>query len=454
MNLRPAPPPTPLSHPSAAPFRGYLDRNDGSTVEGWACDARRPDTPVEIEFRFSSGLNGAVLADEFRPDLLAAGIGHGRHGFRFALPLQPAAAAAVQLTARIRGTDFVLSGSPMTLNPRQVIGLVAGDIVSNCNLRCPFCVVDYANVRGLSVMTEETFRRALPLLPGMAPGSFWLSCLHEPTLHPRFLELIEQVPAALRDRLSFTTNLCKKLPDSFLERLAHSGVDHIRVSFDSREPARFAALRKGGQLEVFAHNLTRLRDCLRASRPRPKLHFVTMAFQDNAREIAALVRHARDEIGADSHEVRFPFYGPHLADWVGQHLLDPAAWAELERELAPLQATGKLDVFGPEGRVREQFATREGVSGYVSPVAPFGGEPGQAPSPPPDPEKIGRLMPDELLRLHLRWDGLVLAQQLPEEVFRVNLNQLERPADYFEAIGFSAKAARPAPPLAAAPRAG
>jgi hypothetical protein len=59
------------------------------------------------------------------------------------------------------------------------------------NLRCPFCIVDYANVKGLRLMTRETFARAIELLPMMSPGCFWLSCLHEPTLHPQFIEFID-----------------------------------------------------------------------------------------------------------------------------------------------------------------------------------------------------------------------------------------------------------------------
>ena len=112
----------------------------------------------------------------------------------------------------------------MARQTRGMVGLVAGDIVNNCNLRCPFCIVDYANVKGLNLMTRETFGRALELLPMTSPGNFWLSCLHEPTLHPQFIEFIESVPDAYRDRISFTTNLSKRLPDDLLGRLANSGL--------------------------------------------------------------------------------------------------------------------------------------------------------------------------------------------------------------------------------------
>lgn len=167
---------------------------------------------------------------------------------------------------------------------------MAGDIVNNCNLRCPFCIVDYSNIRGLKLMTPETFRRATELLPPVPPGNFWLSCLHEPTMPPRFIEFVESVPAAYRDRISFTTNLCKGLPEDLLERLANSGVHSIGVSFDSRQPELFAKLRPPARYEVFEQDLVRLAGFLKTSRRRPRLRFISIAFKGNRTELPGLVR--------------------------------------------------------------------------------------------------------------------------------------------------------------------
>jgi molybdenum cofactor biosynthesis enzyme MoaA len=423
-------------------FDGYLDANDGWSVQGWAFDARRPFVAVEVELTLPSGFTATLVADEFRLDLLQNGMGDGCHAFRFSLPPEVRDAPGAPIVARIRGTDFALRGSPMPLAPRDVVELVAGDIVNNCNLRCPFCMVDYANIRGLKTMAAETFRRALDLAPLLPPGGLWLSCLHEPTLHPQFAELIESIPPALRDRISFTTNLARKLPENFLERLANSGVHSIRVSFDSRDAELFGELRKGAVFATFEANLNRLGALLRTSPRRPRLHLITMAFRDNQHEITDLIRHGREVLGAGSHEVRFMYYLPHLAQWGKERILSQPEWDRLEAALARCHALTELTVSGPRLETRGQFEHEDGVADYVARDNAFGGADDGMSAEPADPAGIGRRLRDEPLRLRLRWDGLVLLDQCLETEFRVNLNRLNAPGAYFLAMRAAAKSNR------------
>ena len=72
----------------------------------------------------------------------------------------------------------------------EPISHVAMDIVNNCNLRCPFCVYDYANTHNTRFMSEATFESALRLIPYVTDGNFWLSCLHEATLHPTLVTIL------------------------------------------------------------------------------------------------------------------------------------------------------------------------------------------------------------------------------------------------------------------------
>jgi len=416
------------------PYIGFLDTNDGWTALGWAFDSERPDEPVEVEFMLGNEHVATLKADEFRADLQQGGLGDGRHAFRFRFPLEANGAA---LTARIKSTGFVLSGSPMRRQQRESIAQVAGDIVNQCNLRCPFCIVDYTNVKKLSLMTRETFSRALELLPMTKPGgNFWLSCLHEPTMHPQFIDFIEAVPDAYRDRISFTTNLSRRLSDQFLERLANSGIYSIRVSFDSKQPDVFAELRKKGKYQVFEHNLKRLSAALQASRRRPLLHFITMALKDNYRDVADVIRFGR-ELGGDSHEVRYIYYEPHLASWGKDHILDATEWEELERSLAPL-ASPNLAICGPAGATRERFEEEQGLSDYVPRPNHYGGSEDPSALLVPEPVAIGPFLPDEGLRLQLRWDGVMVEEKVPEHVFRVNINKLEKPARYFESLRHAA----------------
>jgi len=416
--------------PSAERYIGHLDGNDGREAFGWAYDAERPGGgPVEVECFAGERHIATVTADQPRPDLEKMGLKN--HAFRFRLP----AYTAGLLSVRIKESGFVLHGSPMERKPRRAISLVAGDIVNQCNLRCPFCIVDYSNVGSLQLMTADTFAQAVRLMATTEPGNFWLSCLHEPTLHPRFIDLIETVPEQLRDRISFTTNLAKRLPDEFFSRLANSGVHQIRVSLDTRQPEMFAELRKKGRYEVFERNLLRLCAALKAAAHPPSLHLITMAFTSNYREIPDIVRFGRS-IGAASHEVRFVYYMPHIVEWGRHNLLNAEQWTALETALAPLSSP-TLSIGGPADWTRQSFEEGAGLETYQAPEAPWGGP--ETNPPVAEAQHIGRLFADEQLRLRLRWDGLMISERPSESAFTVNVNALDDPAAYFERLRAAAE---------------
>jgi molybdenum cofactor biosynthesis enzyme MoaA len=404
---------------------------------GWAYDSERPDEPVEVELKVGDQHARTLTADEFRADLANLQLfGNGRHGFSFSFPVE--AGVEDTLTAQIRGTDFALKGSPMPLRPRgDSIALLAGDIVNQCNLRCPFCVVDYTNFGKLSLMSSETFGRALELLRITGKGQFWLSCLHEPTMHPQFVDFVERVPECYRDRISFTTNLSKRLSPDMLERLASSGIHEIRVSLDTRHPELFSELRKKGKYQIFEQNLLTLSAALRTNKRRPLLRFISMAFKDNYRELPELVRFGRS-LGAEFHEIRYMYYMPHLATWGKNHNLSAIEWAELEGLLLPL--TGPtLELRGPTPETMESFEDGRSVSNFVAAKDSIGGANSPAVIATPEPTDVGALMPDEGLQLRLGWDGVITSWHGLEESFRVNINNIEQPARYFELLRLASR---------------
>ena len=311
------------------------------------------------------------------------------------------------------------------------IALVAGDIVNNCNLRCPFCLVDYTNIRRLSLMPVDLFRRTIEFLPHVARGHMWLSCLHEPTLHPQFIDIIESVPAELRDRISFTTNFARRLSDEVLERLAASGVAQVRVSFDTDDPALFRALRVGARWEVFEDNLKRFRAILAKHPSRPSLHFITMAFRDNAEEVPGLVQRGVEIYGGDTHEVRFIYYFPHVAEWGEDHVLSLEGWQRIEDALAPEVASQRVALSGPQAGVWDDFKEKRGLAEYVHTETSFGAANNAMDDAVPSPAEVAKLMPDEALRLRLRWDGLMIIEQIPEHLCRFNLAKIPKPAEFF-----------------------
>jgi hypothetical protein len=68
-----------LFHPS---HRGNFDSVEEGVVIGW-CALNGSDEPVEVELVADGVVKAVAKADVYRPDLLAAGIGTGFHGFRF-----------------------------------------------------------------------------------------------------------------------------------------------------------------------------------------------------------------------------------------------------------------------------------------------------------------------------------------------------------------------------------
>ncbi|MGF9759461.1 glycosyltransferase family 9 protein [Microvirga sp. 0TCS3.31] len=69
------------------PMRGRLERIANANVVGWLWNKSKPDVHVTFDLIINGVAVGTFVADRMRNDLLQAGIGDGRHGFR--VPLKP-----------------------------------------------------------------------------------------------------------------------------------------------------------------------------------------------------------------------------------------------------------------------------------------------------------------------------------------------------------------------------
>lgn len=94
-------------------FEGYVDGFNGTALVGWARQ-RDLHLPVHVTlFRDSVSVRNAY-ADEYRPDLLQAGMSSGNHGFSIELA-DLGFTAASRITVRIEGRLFVLNNSGSTI---------------------------------------------------------------------------------------------------------------------------------------------------------------------------------------------------------------------------------------------------------------------------------------------------------------------------------------------------
>jgi hypothetical protein len=437
----------------AAPLQGFLDQRSTLHVAGWVRDRFAPERRLAVEVVLAGRVIATGMADRFVLPLAQHQVGDAHYGFllMFAAPLSEAERDA--LSVRPRG-GAALPHSPKLVGAFELLSHAAVDIVNNCNLRCPFCLFDYSETRSTRFMSTETFDSAIRLLPLVPDGGFWLSCLHEPSLHPDFLALIARVPLQYRRKLMFTTNIAKRADDAYFRALAESGVFHINISIESRTPALYEKFRKGARFAIFQENWDRLIAAWRAAAAPPHLRYIIMAYRSNLAEIPSLVRYLREERLAWHVEVRYTYDEPHIAPaFREQEFLGDADWAWLRRELGHYPAN-EVSVLAPDTIPREvEPAPPPTASASLPepPAAPMRVIPAHPPPPwrpAPALPSGGPEHPILPLNVQMSWDGrLAVSDKWDHATDRkaigtADIRGVPEPFDFLMTI-----AAAPLPPL-------
>ncbi|MFQ5739296.1 MAG: radical SAM protein [Acidobacteriota bacterium] len=213
------------------------------------------------------------------------------------------------------------------------------DVTGNCNLRCPYCVNEFEGIKGNLLMTPELFDKAFTLAPLLKPESeFFISCSFEPTLHPRFLELLLRIPEAHQRQVAFTTNLAKPFRDDYFEKLARSGIGYINVSIDSWSPQVFEELRTGAKFTTFQDNFRRLTQIFSATPGAPEIRVITVVCRRNLEETPELVRRCAEEFQVAHHEVRPFWFTTEIAErsWAQEQALSQQQFLALRKRLKDL----------------------------------------------------------------------------------------------------------------------
>jgi len=328
-----------VTEPPRVRFQGYVDARSIRHVAGWVRNLTDADERLAVEVVLPDARGGERVlwrGTANRPSavLREVGVGDGDYSFHAMLPEVLDMAARDAVFVRPEGSAFRLELAPALVTAFEPISHVALDIVDNCNLRCPFCVVDYADTHRTRFMTDEVFESALRLLPYVTDGNFWLSCLHEATLHPRLLDFIAMVPRAYRHKLFYTTNLAKRMPPSYFAALAKSGMHHLNISLESLDPAIYERMCKGARHRIFAANWELLLDAFAATRAAPRLRYNVMAYRSNLREIPGLVEILLRDRHAWQVEIRHTYDEPHIpAGFREAEFLSTAEWSWLGEQL-------------------------------------------------------------------------------------------------------------------------
>lgn len=105
-----------LSSKSSEIVGGYHDAADCNWISGWAWKSSQPNTPISVDIYADGILLATVVADQFRQDLLDAGIGNGAHGFSYPTPNSLKNGQPRSIVVRFAGTSTDLNSTPKTLN--------------------------------------------------------------------------------------------------------------------------------------------------------------------------------------------------------------------------------------------------------------------------------------------------------------------------------------------------
>lgn len=321
---------------AALAYRGNLDTCAAGVIAGWAYNPNAPQEKLVVEFCESGKWFASACADQYREDLSQHGIGDGSHAF--SLDVSRYLRGGEDVHSRIVGSGTALENSPAKYAGRQADPgqyTIFADIVNNCNLRCPFCLTDYRKLKKTDYMSRETYSRFIEMLPYAKEGGFMLSCVHEPTLHPHLPEFLRAIPAQYRRKVMLTTNMAReKFSDDLIDALAHSGLHHINVSFDSLNPETFAVMRKNGKFATFRDNLERLVASARTSATPPALRYITILSKLNVGEIAEIVATTTRKYLSIENEIREPQVVPHMEnEWKSELLPDDGDWERVMREI-------------------------------------------------------------------------------------------------------------------------
>ena len=95
--------------------RGHVDEVSRLWISGWAWSPERPLDAVALRITADGQPLARVVANAFRPDLLAAGIGEGRHGFRLDVTRLLLPPGPVSIGVEVEATGLHLLHSPARL---------------------------------------------------------------------------------------------------------------------------------------------------------------------------------------------------------------------------------------------------------------------------------------------------------------------------------------------------
>jgi MoaA/NifB/PqqE/SkfB family radical SAM enzyme len=191
------------------------------------------------------------------------------------------------------------------LRSEKVFSNVQIDPVNNCNLRCPFCNVNFEKQKN-KFMSDECFDRAVQMMQ-YATGALMIGCSCEVFLHPNFTKMLQKVPREYKERTYFSTNFASNISEEQMHDIAESNISFINISMESIQPDIYEKMRRGAKYEKFMKNLRTLRRILDEYPDAPKINITTVITEHNYSEIKDIFVYMQNNFKINGHEFRTPF---------------------------------------------------------------------------------------------------------------------------------------------------
>jgi MoaA/NifB/PqqE/SkfB family radical SAM enzyme len=208
--------------------------------------------------------------------------------------LTPASLAAAGVR---EGDELIVEPAPGgLLLQSDSLRKVYVEATGRCNLHCVMCPRQ-AWARGSGDMTAQCYDALLEGLPDADDESVTLAFggFGEPTIHPRFIEMIGAARRAAR-RVEIITNGTTMSSD-MARALLRLGVAQVTVSIDGGDDGSFARMRDTARREVVAA-VSRLAEERRRGRARLAIGLACVATRRNVESLPALLDVARS-LGVD-----------------------------------------------------------------------------------------------------------------------------------------------------------
>lgn len=143
---------------------------------------------------------------------------------------------------------------------------------SICNLRCQMCFQSdesFSRERSwMGRMEFGLFRRIIDEMAAHGGESLVLASRGEPTLHPRFADMLSYASPRVLD-IKINTN-ATRLDERLCHRILEAGPNLLVFSVDSASPAQYEEIRKGARFDQVLGNIRRFQDIRSKHYPNAK----------------------------------------------------------------------------------------------------------------------------------------------------------------------------------------